>query len=81
MRANTLDRTRAIAAPDRDLFRTAMSRMPSSVVIVATMHDGEPVGMAVGTFTAVSHDPMLVGYIGESGSRTVSILLAADRVR
>jgi 3-hydroxy-9,10-secoandrosta-1,3,5(10)-triene-9,17-dione monooxygenase reductase component len=57
-----------------------MSRVPTSVVIVAAMHDSEPVGMVVGTFTSVSVDPVLVGYLGERSSRTVSLLLAADQV-
>ncbi|MFB1298572.1 flavin reductase family protein [Mycobacterium sp. pW049] len=66
--------------PDHLSFRTAMSRVPTSVIVIATIHDGEPIGMLVGTFTSVSLSPMLVGYLGERTSRTVPYLLDADRV-
>ena len=57
-----------------------MSRVPASVVVVATMDNGLPVGMVVGTFTSVSLSPLLVGFLAERGSSTLPRLLSADAV-
>jgi 3-hydroxy-9,10-secoandrosta-1,3,5(10)-triene-9,17-dione monooxygenase reductase component len=70
----------SITAPDKKTFRHALSRVPTSVVLVATMLDGQPVGMVVGTFTSVSLEPLLVGYLGAHTSRTLPVLLAAEQV-
>lgn len=67
-------------APDAASFRSAMSRVPTSVIVVATMRNGVPIGMLVGTFTSVSLSPLLVGYLGERTSRTVPYLIGADKV-
>ncbi|MCV7100414.1 flavin reductase family protein [Mycobacterium palustre] len=66
--------------PDPATFRIAMSRVPTSVIVVATMREGMPIGMIVGTFTSVSLSPLLVGYLGERTSRTVPYLVEADTV-
>lgn len=66
------------ATVDTRSFRTAMSRVPTSVAVVSTMRDGVPIGMLVGTFTSVSLSPALVGYLGERTSRTVPYLLEAE---
>ena len=63
-----------------DTFRARMSRVPTSVVIAATLHDERPVGMLVGTFASVSLEPSLVGFLGDLSSTTVPLLLAADRI-
>jgi len=76
----TLTQAPNITAPDERTFRTALSRVPTSVVVVATMLEDRPVGMLVGTFTSVSLQPLLVGYLGERTSRTVPLLLAAEQV-
>ena len=68
------------AAPDPVTFRRALSRVPTSVVVVSTMHDGLPVGMIVGTFTSVSLKPLLVGYLGDRGSSTLPALLRAETI-
>lgn len=40
-----------------------MSVVPTSVVVVTAVHEDEAVGLAVGTFTSVSLDPPLVGFL------------------
>lgn len=67
------------AADGQRRFRAAMRRMPTSVVVVAGMQADEPVGMVVGTFTAVSLDPLLVGFLGDRRSGTFGRLLQIDR--
>jgi 3-hydroxy-9,10-secoandrosta-1,3,5(10)-triene-9,17-dione monooxygenase reductase component len=68
------------SAPDAVAFRQALSRVPTSVVAVCTMHEGRAAGMLVGTFTSVSLKPLLVGYLGDRGSSTLPMLLRADIV-
>jgi len=57
-----------------------MSRVPTSVVVIAAMDNDVPVGMVVGTFTSVSLSPLLVGFLGERRSSTLPRLLNADAV-
>ncbi|EFE66584.1 flavin reductase family protein [Streptomyces viridosporus] len=73
-------------AVDSAAFRQALGHHPTGVALVAsTDEDGDPVGLIVGTFTSVSLDPPLVGFlpardsssfaaIRKSGRFTVSIL-------
>jgi 3-hydroxy-9,10-secoandrosta-1,3,5(10)-triene-9,17-dione monooxygenase reductase component len=75
-----LARTPSVIAPDRKTFRRALSRVPTSVVVVATMREDRPIGMVVGTFTSVSLEPSLVGYLGARDSGTVPLLQAAEQV-
>ncbi|MBN8831039.1 MAG: flavin reductase family protein [Sphingomonadales bacterium] len=52
--------------PDIDArqFRTALGHYPTGVVIISTLSDeGDAVGMVIGTFTSVSLDPPLVGFL------------------
>lgn len=75
----------AVSAAD---FRRALGLNPTGVaVIMAKAAEGEPVAMVVGTFTSVSLDPPLVGFlpdrastswprIREAGSFCVSVLAA-----
>jgi len=41
-------------------FRQVLGHFPTGVSVVATVHDGQPAGLAVGSFTSVSLDPPLV---------------------
>ena len=75
-----LTRVPSVIAPDQKTFRRALSRVPTSVVVVATVLDDRPIGMVVGTFTSVSLEPPLVGYLGARDSRTVPLLAAAEQV-
>jgi 3-hydroxy-9,10-secoandrosta-1,3,5(10)-triene-9,17-dione monooxygenase reductase component len=45
-----------------EMFRTVLGHVPTAVTVVTAMDDGEPVGLAVGTFCSISLDPALVGF-------------------
>lgn len=51
-------------------LRTAYANLPSGVTAVCAEIDGELVGMAASSFTAVSLDPPLVSVCAMNGSRT-----------
>jgi 3-hydroxy-9,10-secoandrosta-1,3,5(10)-triene-9,17-dione monooxygenase reductase component len=70
---------------DAAQFRHVLGNFPTGVVAVSAIHDGEPVGLAVGSFTSVSLDPPLVGFfpgkastswprIAQAGSFVVNVL-------
>ena len=71
---------------ERKKFRNVLGQYPTGVTLItATQPDGENVGMVVGTFTSVSLDPPLVGFLPDrnssswpkiqaSGSFTVNVL-------
>ncbi|MFJ6673198.1 flavin reductase family protein [Actinosynnema sp. NPDC091369] len=59
-------------------FRSAMRHLPTSVVIAAGMAGDRPIGMLLGSFTSVSLEPLLVGFLGDHGSRTLRHLLDLD---
>ena len=49
---------------DHATFRTVLSAVPTSVVVVTGMSgDGSPLGATIGSFTSVSLDPPLVGFL------------------
>jgi len=51
-------------------FRRVLGRVPTPVAVIASVcTDGEPIGVAVGSFSSVSLDPPLVGfYIAETST-------------
>jgi flavin reductase (DIM6/NTAB) family NADH-FMN oxidoreductase RutF/DNA-binding IclR family transcriptional regulator len=52
-------------------FRKVLGQFPTGVAVVTAVGaDGQPVGMAVGSFTSVSLDPPLVGFLPARTSRT-----------
>lgn len=54
---------------DATAFRRVLGHVPTSVVVVAGTDGGEPLGLAVGSFTSVSLDPPLVGFfVGRTSS-------------
>lgn len=67
-------------------FRQVLGHFPTGVTVVtATTADGSPVGLTIGSFTSVSLDPPLVGFlpqlnserwraINETGSFVVNVL-------
>ncbi|MFF0223287.1 flavin reductase family protein [Streptomyces sp. NPDC004629] len=61
-------------------FRAATRRLPTTVVVAGGLRDGSPVGMLVGTFTSVSLDPLLVGFLGDRGSSTLPLLLELEHM-
>ena len=50
-------------------FRTVLGHYPTGVVVVTAIDsDGDPAGMAVGSFTSVSLDPPLVAFLPDRSS-------------
>lgn len=56
-------------------YRDVMGHYPTGVTVVTgTSHEGEPIGMVVGTFTAVSLDPPLVAFMPTTTSGTYGLM-------
>jgi flavin reductase (DIM6/NTAB) family NADH-FMN oxidoreductase RutF len=55
---------------DSGVFRNVLGHFATGVTAVTAVNDGQPVGMAIGSFTSVSLDPPLVAFLPgkESGS-------------
>lgn len=54
---------------DPATFRQVLGHYPTGVSVVTTVEaDGMPAGMAVGSFTSVSLDPPLVGFLPDAKS-------------
>jgi flavin reductase (DIM6/NTAB) family NADH-FMN oxidoreductase RutF len=51
-------------------FRNVLGHFPTGVTIVSGIHDGEPVGFTIGSFTSVSLDPPMVGFLPQTDSTT-----------
>ena len=65
---------------DPATFRQVLGSYPTGVcAITALGTDGAPTGMVVGTFTSVSLDPPLVGFLPDKGSTTWPQIEAAGR--
>jgi flavin reductase (DIM6/NTAB) family NADH-FMN oxidoreductase RutF/DNA-binding IclR family transcriptional regulator len=59
-------------------YRQVLGQYPTGVVVVtATDAEGEPLGMTVGTFTAVSLDPPLVAFMPQKSSSSWAALRAS----
>jgi flavin reductase (DIM6/NTAB) family NADH-FMN oxidoreductase RutF len=57
------------AAISPSLFRQVLGQYPTGVCVVTAMHpDGEAVGMTIGSFTSLSLDPTLVGFMPDRAS-------------
>jgi flavin reductase (DIM6/NTAB) family NADH-FMN oxidoreductase RutF/DNA-binding IclR family transcriptional regulator len=56
-------------------YREVMGHYPTGVTVVTgTSPDGDPIGMVVGTFTAVSLDPPLVAFMPTTTSGTFGLM-------
>ncbi len=54
---------------DPSQFRQVLGHYPTGVTVITALGSGgEPVGMVVGTFTSVSLDPPLVGFLPDKKS-------------
>ena len=62
---------------DSDTFREVMARFPTGVTVITTSVDGQPYGLTVSAFTAVSLQPPLVLVCVDNGSNTLPALLAS----
>jgi flavin reductase (DIM6/NTAB) family NADH-FMN oxidoreductase RutF len=60
------------------LYREVMGHYPTGVAVVTGFDDEQPVGMVVGTFTAVSMDPPLVAFMPQRTSGTYARLARAE---
>ena len=60
----------AVIVDDPLLFRRILGAFPTGVTVVATIDDGQPVGLAVGSFFSVSLEPPLVGFCVMTTSST-----------
>ena len=59
-------------------FRQVLGAYPTGVcAITATTNDGTPAGMVIGSFTSVSLDPPLVGFLPDKKSSTWPLIEAA----
>ena len=60
-------------------YREVMGHYPTGVTVVTGMSPGgEPIGMVVGTFTAVSLDPPLVAFMPTTTSGTYALMRDSD---
>ncbi|MGA5538011.1 flavin reductase family protein [Mycolicibacterium nivoides] len=64
----------AIAPRD---FRDVLSTVPTGVVVITAIEGSRPVGLVVGTFTSVSLDPPLVGFLPAASSTSFPRVLAS----
>lgn len=60
------------------VYREVMAHYPTGVAIVTGFDGEEPVGMVVGTFSAVSMDPALVSFMPQRSSGTYARLAGAS---
>lgn len=58
-------------------FRRTLGSYPTGVVIVTGVDADGPVGLAIGTFTSVSLDPPLVGFLPDKGSTSWPLIRAS----
>ncbi|MDO1484631.1 monooxygenase [Rhodococcus rhodochrous] len=65
-------------AHDTREFRNALSRYATGVAVVTTTADGEPTGMTVNSFAAVSLDPPLILWSVRSDSSRAGVYTSAD---
>lgn len=60
-------------------FRRVLGHVPTGVTVIASVHDGEPVGLAVGTFFSVSLEPPIVGFCAAHASTSFPLVRASGR--
>ena len=80
MSTETSDPSDGQAEPTFDAghFRTVMGHFPTGVTIVSGMDaDGAPHGFTIGSFTSVSLDPPMVGFLPQIGSTTWEAMAAS----
>ncbi len=62
---------------DAQQFRTVLGHFPTGVTIVSGMDGDAPVGFTIGSFTSVSLDPPLVGFLPMKDSTTWAAMAQA----
>ena len=68
--AHNLSNAAEDPAFDAQGFREVMGHFPTGVTIVSGMHGDQPVGFTIGSFTSVSLEPPLVGFLPMTDSTT-----------
>lgn len=58
-------------------FRRALGHYPTGVCIVTAQYENRPIGMTIGSFTSVSLDPPLVGFLPALASQTWPLIARA----
>ncbi|HQV57145.1 MAG TPA: flavin reductase family protein, partial [Ilumatobacteraceae bacterium] len=53
---------------DPTLYRQVLGHFPTGVTVITAMCDDEPTGLTIGSFTSVSLDPPLVGFLAQTDS-------------
>ncbi|MGP4029895.1 flavin reductase [Actinomadura sp. 3N407] len=74
----------SLRAPElaKSWWRTCLGQYPTGVSIITTVDGlGAPTGMVVGTFTSVSEDPPLIGFLALPSSKTFQQIRRSDRFR
>jgi flavin reductase (DIM6/NTAB) family NADH-FMN oxidoreductase RutF len=64
---------------DGKQFRTVLGHFPTGVTIVSGIDGNEPVGFTIGSFTSVSLDPPMVGFLPQTNSTTWAAMQASGR--
>jgi len=59
---------------DSARFRQVLGHFPTGVTVVAGNGDDGPVGLTIGSFTSVSLDPPLVGFLPGKGSSSWPVI-------
>jgi 3-hydroxy-9,10-secoandrosta-1,3,5(10)-triene-9,17-dione monooxygenase reductase component len=62
------------AVIDPGEYRRTLGLFPTGVVVAAASHGGELSGMTIGSFTSVSIDPPLIGFLPMKDSETLELL-------
>jgi flavin reductase (DIM6/NTAB) family NADH-FMN oxidoreductase RutF len=57
-----------VADFDEARFRKVLGHFPTGVTVVTGLVDGQPSGLTIGSFTSVSLDPPLVGFLAANDS-------------
>ena len=53
---------------DEARYRQVLGHFPTGVTVITAVSDGQPAGLAVGSFASVSIDPPLVGFFANRAS-------------
>ncbi len=73
------DRVEVEDPADPNVFRAVLGHYPTGVVAVTALCAGEPVGMVAGSFTSVSLEPPLVGFLPARSSTSWPRIAAVGR--
>ena len=64
---------------DGKQFRTVLGHFPTGVTIVSGIDGDQPVGFTIGSFTSVSLDPPMVGFLPQTDSPTWAAMEASGK--